>query len=147
MLLEQEEELGPGEKEEKGSQVARSVTVEQTGTRKTEKLFCILAQNFSKPGWGNKEEKGCQEKNCNVCTVDHGDVLALLDSHLFKLLDSHPENHDRQNKRVSSRSNQDGEATKEKQKDIFKDRPKTFYPVSATDFAAYVHQVSEQQQI
>ena len=107
----------------------------------------IIAQNFSKPCRGNKQEKGCQEKNCHVCTVDHGDVLALLDSHLFKLLDSHPENHDGQNERVSSRSNQDGEATKEKQKDIFKDRPKTFYPVSAADFVAYVHQVSEQQQI
>ena len=145
--MQKQEKLGPGEKEEKGSQVARSITVEQTGTRKTEKFLCIIAQNFSKPGRGNKQEKRCQEKNCNVGAIDHGDVLALLDSHLFKLLASHPENHDHQNERVSSRSNQDGEATKEKQKDIFKDRPKTFYPVSATDFAAYVHQVSEQQQI
>ena len=144
--MEQEEELGPCEKEEKGGQVARSVTVEQAGTRQ-KSYFGILAQNFSKPGWGNKQAKRCQEKNCNVGAVDHGDVLALLDSHLFKLLDSHPENHDGQNERVSPGSNQDCEATKEKQKDIFKDRPKTCYPVSATDFAAYVHQVSEQQQI
>ena len=73
-----------------------------------------LTQYLSKPGGRNKEEKGRQEKSRNIGAIAHGEVLALLNSHLLKLLNSHPESHDGQNKRVSPRSCQDCEATKEK---------------------------------
>ena len=44
--MEQEEELGPCEKEEKGGQMARSVTVEQTGTGKTENWLLKTSANL-----------------------------------------------------------------------------------------------------
>ena len=139
VLLEEEEELCPGEEDHESSQVTRRVAVEQT-ERKCKSI------RFVKPG-RNEEEKCCQEKNGNIAGIAHRDVLEPLNPHLLELLESHPESHDCQDKGVSTRSSQDCEQAKVEQKDVFKNIPDTFYPVLGGIFAAYAHHVSEQGQI
>ena len=53
VLLQQKKELSPGEEDEKGSQVSRSVTVDQTETRRKSYVLVGLA---CKPDWNNKEK-------------------------------------------------------------------------------------------
>ena len=48
VLLQQKKELSPGEEDEKGSQVPRSVTVDQTETRRKSYVLVGLA---CKPDW------------------------------------------------------------------------------------------------
>ena len=141
VLLEEEEELCPGEEDHESSQVTGRVAVEQT-----ERMRKSMRGDLQKPG-RNEQEKCCQEKNGNIAGIAHRDVLEPLNPHLLELLESHPESHDCQDKGVSTRSSQDCEQAKVEQKDVFKNILDTFHPVLGGIFAAYAHHVSKQQQI